>query len=64
MSMLKPCPRCGSSKYVVMDNNTWFFCRDCGWSCKPCRTLDEAIKAWNGVGEQSTVDGEQGEGNG
>ena len=47
MSMLKPCPKCGSTRYVVMDNNYWFFCRDCGYSCPVCGTLEQAIEAWN-----------------
>ena len=56
MSFLNPCPKCGSRKYVVMDNSTWFFCRDCGYSCKPCMTMEEAIEEWNGASEQSTCD--------
>lgn len=63
MSMLKPCPKCGSKRYIVWENDYWFSCRDCGWSTGVHKTMDEAIKAWN-VSEQSTVESEQGEGNG
>ena len=47
MSMLKPCPKCGSKRYIVWENDYWFSCRDCGWSTGVHQTMDEAIKAWN-----------------
>lgn len=47
MKILKPCPKCGSERIVVLDNNFWFYCRDCSYSCPVCGTLSEAITAWN-----------------
>lgn len=65
MATLKPCPKCGKRKFAfVNDEDGWIFCRNCGYSTQIYETMHEAIEEWNGLSEQSTVDSEQGEGNG
>lgn len=53
----RPCPKCGSrwvayesTRYDRKGNglDAYIICRDCGWKTHPHKTVEEAIKDWNG----------------